>query len=781
MSTSTINVQNWKLCYIENKEVKTKNLNLSSIKAITTSGYSIIEASVPGNFELDLMREKIIDDLYFGTNIINAQKLENLHVYYFSEFELTKNDNADSYLVFYGIDTVAEIFVDGEKIGFVENMFHKHEFCINNLACGKHEIVVHILPSALYAQSFDIPSSCKSMKYNADTTVIRKAPYMFGWDIMPRIVTAGIHKPVIIEQRPKNRIEHPFTLTTELHPKSAVISTRLRLHSSEDFITNFSILFTARCKDQTVTQSYKPFTSNVILDVRIPSPYLWWPKNYGEHNLYDIEIVLFYNGVECDRVSYKTGIRTVALKRTSLYRDGGDFCFIINGRRVYAMGTNWVPTDSFPSRHSQYDMRGLQMLDDVNCNMVRCWGGNVYPEDHFYEFCDEHGIMVWQDFSMACAHYGDNERICSLMEAEAECIVKKFRNHPSLIVWSGDNECDQQIDRKFGYKHENEDPSAIDPNDNKLTREVIYRVLRNHDTSRPYLPSSPYIDHEAFLKGLPAENHLWGPRDFFKGEYYMKSECFFASEMGYQGCPSPASLIKFLPYESLNAFGSDKECKNADWLAHAVCVEPYWGAVYSYRVPLTVRHVVKLFGNYDKDVRVFAKQSQISQAEALKFFIEHFRIAKPIKTGLLWWNIIDGWPQLSDAIVDWYGCKKLAYHYIKRSQQPFCMMFDEPKNGKITLVATNDLQESQHVSYTVTNVQDDKVILTGEIDVDANGIVRLDSIVPANNAFYLIKWTANGVECTNHFTANIENSLDYHTYLAQIEKVGYNQFEGFEE
>jgi beta-mannosidase len=275
--------------------------------------------------------------------------------------------------------------------------------------------------------------------------------------------------------------------------------------------------------------------------------------------------------------------------------------------------------------------------------------------------------MVWQDFSMACAHYGDDERICSLMKTEAEEIVQKFRNHPALIVWSGDNECDQQVDRKFGYNHENEEPSSINPNDNKLTREIIFRVLRNHDATRPYLPSSPYLDSQVYLKGLPAENHLWGPRDFFKGDFYMKSECFFASEMGYQGCPSPSSLKKFLPQESLNDFGSDQECKNADWLTHASCMEPYWGAVYSYRVPLTVKHVVKLFGSYNKDVNVFAKQSQISQAEALKFFIEHFRISKPTRTGLLWWNIIDGWPQLSDAVVDWYGCKKLAYHYIKRT------------------------------------------------------------------------------------------------------------------
>jgi beta-mannosidase len=141
--------------------------------------------------------------------------------------------------------------------------------------------------------------------------------------------------------------------------------------------------------------------------------------------------------------------------------------------------------------------------------------------------------------------------------------------------------------------------------------------------------------------------------------------------------------------------------------------------------------------------------------------------------------MIDGWPQISDAIVDYYGTKKLAYHYVKRSQQPFCMMFDEPIDNKITLVATNDLQEEQVVSYTVTNVNNDTVLLDGKTTVEANGIIRLDSITPKQGEFYLIEWTANGKKGVNHFTPCIEKTLDYKTYLSQIEKVGFDEFEGF--
>lgn len=173
----------------------------------------------------------------------------------------------------------------------------------------------------------------------------------------------------------------------------------------------------------------------------------------------------------------------------------------------------------------------LPMLADIGCNTVRCWGGNVYENEKFYDFCDRNGIMVWQDFAMACAVYPQDDEFAKAIGEEAETIIKALRHHPSIVLWAGDNECD-------AAHAWNSHPT--DPNENILTRKILPEKVRAHSTFTPYLPSSPYIDEEAYKSGKPtSEDHLWGPRDYFKGDYYKNTVCHFASETGYHGCPSP--------------------------------------------------------------------------------------------------------------------------------------------------------------------------------------------------------------------------------------------------
>ena len=195
------------------------------------------------------------------------------------------------------------------------------------------------------------------------------------------------------------------------------------------------------------------------------------------------------------------------LERTSTtdQEGSGEFCFRINGQKVFAMGTNWVPVDAFHSRDEERLPEILPMLDDLGCNIVRCWGGNVYESDIFYDYCDEHGIMVWQDFSMACAAYPQDETYRKIFEPEIVSVVKRLRGRACLVLWAGDNECDYFYD---------------DPQKNAITRKWIPDILALYDDSRPYLPSSPYRDAEAVANGnVTPEDHLWGPRDYFKGDY----------------------------------------------------------------------------------------------------------------------------------------------------------------------------------------------------------------------------------------------------------------------
>jgi beta-mannosidase len=376
--------------------------------------------------------------------------------------------------------------------------------------------------------------------------------------------------------------------------------------------------------------------------------------------------------------------------------------------------------------------------------------------------------------------------MAKLFAEEIESVVCAFRNHASIALWSGGNECDQYIKPQMmragslTLKDHGRLVYPEDINEHPITRNVFKAVAFNNDFARPYLPNSPYMDKEAIKTGKPAEDHLWGPRDFFKGKYYSTSECHFASETGYHGCPSPEALRKFIPEDRLTAYGDTDRCDDSVWLAHAACMEPQFGTTYSYRIPLMSKQIVRIFNELPEDIERFAKESQISQAEAKKYFIERFRIAKWRKTGILWWNLIDGWPQLSDAVVDWYGTKKLAYSYIKRSQQPFCMMFDEPDElGRITLVAANDSRQTADISYKVTEMHTQAVVLEGKAKIEPDTALRLEKLPEGSPAIYLIEWSGT-FEGKNHFTASIGEGITLETYLQFMKDCGfYSDFEGF--
>ena len=777
----SVPVTGWSLAIIPNKTVKQEKIELVTAEDVRNNPYGVIDAVVPGNFELDMMRAGLLPDLYYGDNILKAQELENRHLWYAAEFESEPREDCDAFLNFEGIDTAAEIFLDGKFIGFSENMFVPFVYRLEDEAREKHSLVVHIIPAMIYARDRENSAAAFSHSFNDDSLKLRKAPYMYGWDIMCRIVSAGLWKPVTVEYRPKNRIRNVFLYPHSLSETHADMRCRISVTIEEDFASDYSYRVEGSCRGRSFVFD-RPLMSVDALDgFAIPDPYLWYPHNYGEQNLYNVRVSLLYRGAVCDVKELRVGLRITEIDRTSLAGDDGEFVIKVNGQKIFCMGSNLVPTDAFPSRMKDYTMRQCEMLADLGCNIVRCWGGNIYPDEAFFDFCDEHGILVWQDFSMACGRYPQDPHTRELLEKEVVEIVRRFRNHASLAVWAGDNECDSHEHKQFWNGRR---CNAVDPNSNLLTRGLIPFVLRNEDFTRPYLPSSPYVDQYAFAQDLSgneqqAEQHLWGPRDFFKGPFYVDSTAHFASETGYHGCPSPDSLKRFISPEHLDKMGDGKKSDDPQWMLHSSTFRTDSVAPYNYRTSLMIRQVERLFGEASKDLETFALQSQISQAEAKKFFIEHFRCGKWRRTGIIWWNLIDGWPQVSDAVVDWYGVKKLAYSYIKRSQQAFCMMFDEPAGGKIKLRAANDTQSDVRVEFKVTDLTTGTAVLLGECSVPANGNVALDGIIEVPGAFYLIEWTGDQTG-RNHYAADIYHGLNFEQYVENMKKAGfYDALEGF--
>ena len=775
-------VFDWKAAYAPHKECC--DTEIKCINDIKKAGFKTISAEVPGNFEIDLMNGGLLEPLYYSANALAAQKWENTDIWYYTVFE---TDDKDIYLRFGGIDTISDIYINGKLVKSTDNMFTAYDVSAE-FNIGSNEIVVHIKPVCIEARKDVIPAECMALKHNYQSLYVRKAAHMYGWDIMPRIVSAGIWKDVEIIKKKPNKINEVFISASKIdfENNKALMRFYMNFDADEDCISDYTVKIVGKCGDSGFYAQEKLWHNSFMFNFTVDDCRLWWPKNYGEQNLYDTTVELFYKGKCCDKYHINVGIRTVELDRGDFIGENGsgEFCFKINGKRIFVLGTNWVPLDALHSRDAKRLGKALELLDGIGCNMVRCWGGNVYESDEFFDFCDRRGIMVWQDFAMACAIYPQEEKFIKMIENEAIYQVKRLRNHSSLVLWAGDNEVDMAYNGGWNVVPRN-------PNNNIITRTVIKKVLENHDLTRPYLPSSPFVSDAAYKnKLILPEDHLWGPRDYFKGDYYKNAKCRFASEIGYHGFPSPSSLKKFLknPERIFNEeivsdkeFVHDKELVPTDeYLVHAACVEADKNAPNAYRIKLAYDQVVTLFGRAEENFDDFVRQSQISQAEAKKYFIEKFRLSKWQKTGIIWWNLLDGWPQVSDAAVDYYFTKKLAYHYIKRSQNLVCFMFDEPNCNILDLYGVNDLSYDADAEYTVTNITENKEVLRGAIRLKANTSAKTGSISikDGEQCFYLIKWTVNGKEYKNHYCTNIIN-IDYKKYTDEMAKCGFDEFEGF--
>ncbi len=760
----------WRLYYSENEVSPPELLSAKTENEISALCPNRIPAQVPGNFELDLMREGLLPDLFFGDNTLLAHELEYTHLWYCRSFAC-EEVNGNEILRFDGIDTAAEIFLNGSPIGTSDNMFIPHEFPALSLRPGENELVVHISPAVLKARQRAAGAASESaLPYNFDSLTVRKAAYMYGWDIMPRIVSGGIWKDVTLFTPAPDRIEELYIRTREASEDHASLRIYVRLSLSHDRINDYSLRINGSCGESHFSHERRLWHTEFTVGLGIASPRLWWPRNLGSPSLYDVTAELLYRGEVVFTQKLRTGIRTVRLERTS-YTDSqgsGEFRFIVNGEPFFALGTNWVPTDAFPSRMKDRLSRDLELLWDSGCNMVRCWGGGVYEDDKFFDFCDEHGIAVWQDFMMGCAIYPQTAEFAAMLAAEAESVVKRLRGHASLFCWAGDNECDESW--LWG--------GTLDPNKSIPTRLAIPYVLHLHDPWREYIPSSPYIDPEAFRAGKRnslSEDHLWGPRDYYKGSYYTNSVAHFASETGYHGCPSPESVRRFISEDHLTPDPSDRE-----WLVHASSMEADGRGPYDYRIKLMSDQVGVLFGSVPGDLESFALASQISQSEAKKFFIERFRIGKWRRTGILWWNLVDGWPQFSDAVTDWYGVKKLAYKTIRRVSAPVCGMFGEPQNGELPVVFANEFRSDVRLSFQVTDAQTHEVLLSREFECPANASAEVCRI-PDSGGFrvLVIRWLCGGVQGVNHYVCGTP-PYDLRLLSSLLKSEGLLDVSGFE-
>ncbi len=711
-----------------------------------------LEATVPGCVQLDLMKNGYLpEDLYMGENVKEAEKYEPFEWWYEKTFECKERENV--FLVFEGVDCIAEYFLNDVKIGESENMFIAHEFKVDEyLKDGENVLKVHL--KSVLLESYEKEYTIKLLAYdsNMESRHTRKAPHSYGWDIMPRLLTAGLWRDVKIEVRDEVYFSQTFFYTPGSFGRFLYV-----LEDTDKEYKNIDIEVNVNCGDSVVSKRVNSVKKFGSVNFDIPDVKLWFPYGYGEANIYDgtVKIYKDKNLVHEEKVSF--GVRTVELdRRDPIGNDKGQFRFLINGVEIMCKGSNWVPLDAMHCKDKSRYEKALSLVKDIGCNILRCWGGNVYEDHEFFDFCDRNGIMVWQDFSMACSTYPEDEEFKKKLEKEAVSVIRKLRNHPSIILWAGDNEVDSANSRVYN------------PDNNSLTREVLPKCIELNDIGRPYLPSSPYLTGEMYKRGERSqrigsnvvEDHLWGARDYFKSEFYKNSRARFVSEVGYHGCPSAESIRKFITPCNIWPYN------NSEWILHSSDQQGN-----DARVRLMEDQVRQLFGVVYTNMEDYILASQISQAEAKKYFIERMRVGRPDKTGIIWWNLLDGWPQMSDAVVDYYYNKKLAYHYIKKSQAPFTVCADELKDWNMDIYACNDTLDEKSGHLVIKDALTEEVLHECEFVVKENTstVIAKIPVFYSEKKFLIFEWEVDGKKDFNHYLCGFP-PVDFDMYKAFLQK-----------
>ncbi len=451
------------------------------------------QASVPGCVHTDLLDNGLIEPPYYGSNEDSLQWIESETWSYKTSFEIEPELLAREHirLVFEGLDTYAEVYVNGALLLSADNMFRVWEAdCKHLLRAGANSISVQFRPSGE-----EIIKKSRGVSYNLPErrAYARKAPYQFGWDWGPRFVTAGIWRPVRIEAWDRARFNNVQIVQRRITDEFAELSAIFEIESSGSGEAEV-LLELGKSTVVSSRQVLSPGQNRVSLHFSIPDPKLWWTNGLGEAFLYDLTAKLVVDGDVTDEIEDRVGLRTVEIVQEP-DSVGSSFYFRLNGLPVFMKGANYIPQDNFLNRVTPERYEALvKSAVDANMNMLRVWGGGIYEEDIFYDLCDENGLLVWQDFIFAGTMYPGDPEFLENVRHEAVDNVLRLRNHPCIALWCGNNEVDNGWkdwgwQEQFGYS--GADSVEIWRNYEKVFHNLLPGVVEVYDSTRFYWPSSP--------------------------------------------------------------------------------------------------------------------------------------------------------------------------------------------------------------------------------------------------------------------------------------------------
>jgi len=630
-----------------------------------------LPATVPGCVHTDLLAAGKIGDPFFRLNEKDQQWIENEAWEYRTTLPVDAATLARERveLVFAGLDTFAEVFVNGAPVLTADNMFRTWRADVKaKLKVGDNQILVRFAsPIAAVKPAYDklgykLPAANDQGKEMVSMWA-RKAPYHYGWDWGPRFVTSGIWRPVALEAWDEARLDDVQVFQNKLEAgKVAELGIVARVVAARAGKARITVAQPGGPVLGHADVTLKPGANDVKLGARIDKPELWWPAGLGPQRLYTLETKLATgDGRATDARTTRIGLRTIEVVHER-DAEGKSFFIKVNGAPVFMKGANWIPADSFVTRVTADRYRALlQSAVDANMNMLRVWGGGIYEDDRFYDLADELGLLVWQDFMFACSMYPGDEPFVENVRHEAVENVRRLRNHPSLALWAGNNENEAAWKQwgwqtKFSLNKKAQDRIWADYK--RMFHEVLPAVVAAEDPGRFYTRSSPSANDDK----VPPNKKNWGDMHFWgvwhaenPYEAYSDNISRFMSEYGFQSFPDFASVKRYTAPD-----GSDWNIESPVMLSHQR---------HPRGNPLIRTYMERDFRK-PKDFASFLYVGQVLQGIVIKYAAEAHRRAMGHNWGTLYWQLDDCWPVASWSSIDYYGNWKAEQYFARKFFAP---------------------------------------------------------------------------------------------------------------
>jgi beta-mannosidase len=627
-----------------------------------------LSATVPGCVHLDLWKAGRIPDPYHGTNELALRWIEECDWEYRTTFRVRAGLLSEGHveLCADGLDTIATVWLNGQRVAATDNMFVAHRWDVKPLLReGENVIEVRFASAARHVRTtrtdFTPPQEFNDPVGNC--VRIRKQQCQFGWDWGPRFVTAGIWRGLKLEGWSDRRLVH--VQVTQQHRRGGTVRLELRpeLAGSDREVTVEAVLHFADREVQRVrADGGKP------LVMVVTEPALWWPAGQGAQPLYDLEVVARGAHGEIGRWHRRIGLRTVVLDR-SKDRTGERFRFLVNDRPVFLKGANWIPADAFAVRLQRSDYaRDLKSAVEANMNCVRVWGGGIYEHESFYDLCDEFGLLVWQDFMFACCLYPGDAAFLRSVGEEAAQQVRRLHHRACLALWCGNNEVAQlnqdslDTNRRFRVAYE------------AIFHRLLPAAVARHGAGTSYWPSSEWRADRHYRRSMEesqysGDTHFW---DVWHARHpvkdYEKWRFRFVSEFGMQSYSSPATNATFCPPGEGNVFGPVMENHQKNRAGNQIILDY---VSRRYRFPQSQDDLIWL--------------SQLNQAFCMKTGVEHYRRLMPHCMGALYWQLNDCWPVASWSSIEYTGRWKALQFFARRFFAPTLVVAHVPGDETATI------------------------------------------------------------------------------------------------